>query len=77
VFDLQTQFSTHCKPEEITNDEPPCYSPQNFDGKFQGPMTLRNAIAQSVNVPAIKVLYLAGIKDAITTAESMGITNFR
>jgi membrane peptidoglycan carboxypeptidase len=74
VFDLQTQFSTHCKPEDITNDEPPCYSPQNFDGKFQGPITLRNAISISDNVASVKTLYLAGIKDSITTAESMGIT---
>ncbi len=74
VFDLQTQFSTNCRPEDTTNNEPPCYSPQNFDGKFQGPITLRNALAQSVNIPAIKTLYLAGIKESITLAENMGIT---
>ncbi|KKW30879.1 MAG: Penicillin-binding protein [Candidatus Kaiserbacteria bacterium GW2011_GWC2_52_8b] len=74
VFDLKTQFSTYCKPEEIENDTPPCYSPDNFDGTFKGPMNLRNAIAQSENIPAIKVLYLAGVKDSITTAKNMGIT---
>lgn len=74
VFDVPTQFSTACQPHDITNSEPPCYSPGNFDGKFQGPMTLRNALAQSVNIPAIKTVYLAGVKDSISTAESMGIT---
>ena len=74
VFDVRTQFSTHCGPDEIQRDEPPCYSPQNFDGTFKGPMTLRNALAQSENIPAVKVLYLAGIKNSISTAENMGIT---
>jgi penicillin-binding protein 1C len=74
VFDLQTQFSTHCKPEDIANTEPPCYSPQNFDEKFRGPVSLRNALAQSINVPAIKALYLTGINNALGMAERLGIT---
>jgi penicillin-binding protein 1C len=74
VFDLQTQFSTHCEPTDTTNDEPPCYSPSNFDGTFKGPMTLRNAIAQSENVPSVKTLYLAGIPESLATARDMGIT---
>ncbi|MBI5003802.1 penicillin-binding protein [Candidatus Kaiserbacteria bacterium] len=74
VFDLQTQFSTACKVEDVTNGEPPCYSPQNYDGNFKGPMSLRNALAQSQNIPAIKTLYLVGIQNAIDTAEALGIT---
>lgn len=74
VFDLPTQFSTACQPQDNTNDAPPCYSPSNYDGAFKGPMTLRNALAQSQNVPAVKFLYLAGIGNAIATARSMGIT---
>jgi len=74
VFDLPTQFSTACAPSDVTNDTPPCYSPSNFDGTFKGPMTLRNAIAQSENVPSVKTLYLAGIQNAIDTAVAMGIT---
>ena len=73
VFDLKTQFSTACAPQNLS-DEPPCYSPDNFDGTFKGPITFRNALAQSVNVPAVKVLYLAGIQNSIDTAEKMGIT---
>ncbi|MSR70604.1 penicillin-binding protein [Candidatus Kaiserbacteria bacterium] len=74
VFDVRTQFSTACKPSDITNSTPPCYSPVNYDGLFRGPMSLRNALAQSINVPAIKVLYLAGINDTLKIAKSMGIS---
>ncbi|MFA7309869.1 MAG: transglycosylase domain-containing protein, partial [Candidatus Paceibacterota bacterium] len=74
VFDLQTQFSTACAPSDYANDAPPCYSPSNYDGTFKGPLKLRNALAISENVPAIKVLYLVGIQNAIDTAASLGIT---
>jgi membrane peptidoglycan carboxypeptidase len=74
VFDLPTQFSTACSAYDTTNDAPPCYSPQNYDGKFHGPISFRNAIAQSMNVPSVKVLYLAGIADSLKTAHDMGIT---
>jgi membrane peptidoglycan carboxypeptidase len=74
VFDVQTQFSTACPPQETASDTPPCYSPSNYDGTFKGPMSLRNALAQSQNVPAVKVLYLAGVANAIKTAVDLGIT---
>lgn len=74
VFDTQTQFSTSCSAYDVSNDTPPCYSPDNYDGKFRGPMTLRDALAQSINVPAIKVLYLAGLNDSLELAKSMGIS---
>lgn len=51
------------------------YIPQNYDGRFRGPVTLRQALAQSLNIPAVKVLlYLAGIEDSLRTAKLMGIT---
>lgn len=56
------------------NDEAPCYSPNNYDGNFRGPMTFRNALAQSQNIPAVKVLYLAGLGDSIRTARALGIS---
>src|SRR3989344_4115310 len=74
VFDVQTQFSTSCSATDVTNSEPPCYSPGNYDHKFRGPVSLRNALAQSLNIPAVKTLYLAGIPDSIETARDMGIT---
>lgn len=74
VFDVQTQFSTACSASEVTNSEPPCYSPVNYDAVYRGPVTLRNALAQSLNIPAVKTLYLTGVPDAIETARDMGIS---
>lgn len=39
------------------------YIPQNYDGKFRGEITLRTALAQSINIASIKVLYLAGLEN--------------
>lgn len=74
VFDVPTQFSTYCSPSAITNNTSPCYAPSDYDGTFRGPMTFETAIAQSINIPAIKVLYLVGIQNAINLAKSMGLT---
>lgn len=72
VYDLKTQFSVNCSPSNLTS-EGGCYSPVNYDGNFQGPITFRNALAQSVNIPAVKALYLAGLQDSLRTARDMGI----
>ncbi len=73
LFDLPTQFSTNCKPSDTSHADP-CYYPENYDGKFRGPISIRSALAQSINVPAVKALYLAGISDSIKTARAMGIS---
>jgi len=75
VFDLPTQFSTACAPSDVANSEPPCYAPQNYDLAFRGPMTFRSALAQSINIPAVKALYLAGTDNVIDLARRMGITS--
>ncbi len=74
VFDVPTQFSTACAASDIFNDTPPCYAPQDFDGKYRGPMTFETALAQSINIPAIQVLYMVGIANAIDLAKSFGLT---
>lgn len=54
------------------------YVPQNYDGRFRGEVTLRQALAQSLNIPSIKVLlYLAGLDDSIKTAQDLGITTLK
>lgn len=54
------------------------YIPQNYDGKFRGPVTLREALAQSLNVPSVKVLlYLAGLEESVKTAQICGITTLK
>ncbi len=49
------------------------YIPQNYDGKFHGLVSVRQALAMSLNIPAVKMLYLAGIDDTINLARRMGI----
>lgn len=73
IFDLPTQFSTSCSPSDNFNGTAPCYAPGNYDGKFRGPMTFTTALAQSINVPAVKTLYLASISDTLTLAKNMGL----
>lgn len=73
LFDTATQFSTSC-PVESTSDTPPCYYPQDYDLTFHGPMTIRDALAQSINIVALKTLYLVGIDNAINLARSLGIS---
>jgi len=77
LFDVPTEFNLRCsvdsspgqgmKPED-------CYHPQNYDEQFRGPVTLRQALAQSRNVPSVKLLYLVGISNAIQLAKDFGIT---
>ncbi|HYF29030.1 MAG TPA: transglycosylase domain-containing protein [Candidatus Paceibacterota bacterium] len=73
LFDLPTQFSTRCSPGDVYNSEAPCYAPGNYDQTFRGPMTFTTALQQSINIPAVQTLYLAGIKNVIDLATRMGI----
>ncbi len=75
IFDAPTQFSSSCDPFDNFNNEPPCYAPSNYDNSFRGPMTFETALAQSINIPAIKTLYLVGIQQAINFAKSFGLTS--
>lgn len=73
LFDVPTQFNVRCAADNYTSDNN-CYSPQNFDSKFRGPMSIRDALALSINIPAVKALYIAGIRPSLDTAHAMGIT---
>ena len=53
----------------------PDYKPVNYDGKFVGPIQVRFALANSRNVPAVKMLAVVGIKDVLSTATDLGITS--
>lgn len=80
LFDVPTEFSSLCDP--YSNPKPgvkasACYNPENYDNKFRGPINLRNALAQSLNIPAVKVLYLTGINNAITLAQNMGLSTIK
>lgn len=66
VWDVKTNFG-------VWGAKP--YVPENYTGRFYGPVTLRKALAQSINVPSVKVIYLAGIEDTIKLAQELGITS--
>ncbi|MDE2030687.1 MAG: PBP1A family penicillin-binding protein [Patescibacteria group bacterium] len=77
LFDVKTEFNASCGPtgkplpgHSTTN----CYSPSDFDNNFRGPMTLKDALAQSVNIVAVKLLYLVGVDNAIKMAHDLGIS---
>lgn len=62
----------------ITYQSPgsPAYSPQNYDGRFHGKVTVRQALANSYNVPAVKTLAQVGVPQLVEFAEEMGITTW-
>jgi len=60
LFDLTTNFGGG-------------YIPHNYDNRTRGPVQMQNALAMSLNIPAVKTLYLAGVDKTIDTAHAMGI----
>lgn len=66
IMDVPTTFSGGPTP----------YRPINYDGKFHGPVTVRYALGNSYNIPAVKVLAINGVSEMIRMAREMGITTF-
>ena len=52
------------------------YAPRNYDRKFHGPVTVRTALANSYNVPAVKLLASLGNEHLVAKAKDFGITSF-
>lgn len=77
LFDLPTEFNPSCIPTTSSAKAKECYMPVNYDAKYLGPLTLRNALAQSRNIPSVKLLYLAGVGNALVTAKNMGINSLK
>lgn len=65
IMDVETHFPG--------GEDKPDYIPKNYDGKFRGPVQVRFALGNSVNVPAVKMTALVGIRDILKTAYEMGI----
>ncbi len=63
LYDVVTDFST---------DSAQPYTPHNYNGKEYGPVTIRQALAGSLNIPAVKAIYLADINNVIDLAENLG-----
>jgi penicillin-binding protein 1C len=82
LYDVATNFSNTSdsntpskKTDSSTPIATPDYIPNNYDGKFHGPISLAKALGGSLNIPAVKTLYLVGIKDALSMAKNLGITS--
>ncbi len=81
VTALQTK---RLNPASMLLDIPTCfkvaalkpYCPKNYDGGFHGPVSFRQALANSYNIPAVKILALNGLESMIATASAMGIDSF-
>ncbi|MDO8667989.1 MAG: PBP1A family penicillin-binding protein [bacterium] len=65
LYDVVTNFST---------DPAKPYEPHNYDLKEHGPVTIRQSLAGSLNIPAVKTIYLAGINNVIGLAQNLGYT---
>lgn len=65
ITDVETTFT----PNESA-DKP--YQPKNYDGKFRGPVTLRDSLGSSLNVPAVKSLAIVGVDNFLEIAFKMG-----
>jgi len=65
LYDVLTNFST---------DPSQPYEPHDYSGKDLGPVTIRKALAGSLNIPAVKAIYLADINNVIDLAENLGYT---
>lgn len=64
-------------PATIIEDEPidiGGYQPENFDFAYRGEIAVRDALAQSLNIPAVKVMEDVGVQEALDTADRMGIS---
>jgi len=65
LFDVETNFGP-------AGDKD--YVPQNYNEKYYGPVTIRQALAGSLNIPGVKTLYLTGVRNSLDLAQKMGYT---
>lgn len=68
LFDVVTNFKT---------DTGANYTPHNYDGRERGPVTIRQALAGSLNIPAVKMLYLTGVNNVLNLADTLGYTTLK
>ncbi len=69
LMDVKTEFTSG-----RLGDKP--YIPVNYDGKFRGPIQIRFALGNSINIPAVKMLAMVGIRDFLKKANEMGLNQF-
>lgn len=67
LYDVVTTFKNY--PED--------YTPHNYDSKERGPVTVRSALQGSLNIPAVKMIYLAGVDQVLDLADALGYTTLK
>jgi membrane peptidoglycan carboxypeptidase len=69
----------------VVDDDPTCfaqenqknYCPTNYGNAYHGLQTIRSSLANSLNVPAVKVLYLNGLENFVASASAIGLNTFK
>ncbi len=69
IMDVKTPF--------YNGDQMPEYIPVNYDGKFHGPMQLRFALGNSMNIPAVKLLAMVGLRDFLEKGYESGLHSYQ
>ena len=76
-------FANGYSPETILFDtlttfkaEPKDYEPHNYNEQYYGPVSMKKALAGSLNIPAVKAMYLVGVENILDMVEQMGYTTF-
>ena len=75
IWDVPSEFP----PSGDPNDPRDPYIPNNYDNKFHGPVTVRTALSNSFNIPAVKTLQFVGVygdRGMIAMAKRFGFTSF-
>jgi membrane peptidoglycan carboxypeptidase len=80
-----TAFEQGVSPGQAVDDNPisipqagqPPFTPRNYFGTFSGHMTIRCALQNSLNIPAVKTIEHVGVQNAIKTMQDMGITDYK
>lgn len=65
-------------PDEVFDDSPVTigkWSPKNYDGKYRGSVTAREALAESINTVAVRLLQRVGVSQVVETARALGVTS--
>lgn len=58
------------------NEKIKAYTPRNYDGKFRGPVSLRQSLGNSYNIPAVKALAMVGLENFLSFAHQAGLSTF-
>lgn len=66
IMDVETTFAR--------NETEKPYTPKNYDGVFRGPVSVRQSLGSSLNIPAVKAMAIVGIKNWLTLAYEMGLS---